>query len=117
MGSEPPNLQRNPNEQGVPPAHRKVRRESQEARRHRVKGPGYGQKPLAVDIMQPRVHSRALSVAFCDGGRSNACSATGGLARILRAGIRDTRATNGSRFNDSTGDGSLPPEWAQDRVS
>ena len=68
MGSEPPNLQRNPNEQGVPPAHRKVRRESQEARRHRVKGPGYGQKPLAVDIMQPRVHSRALSVAFCDGG-------------------------------------------------
>ena len=64
MGSEPPNLQRNPNEQGVPPAHRKVRRESQEAHRHRVKGPGYGQKPLAVDIMQPRVHSRAPQSHF-----------------------------------------------------
>jgi hypothetical protein len=82
MGSEPPNLQRNPNEQGVPPAHRKVRRESQVAHRHRVKGPGYGQKPHAVDIMQPRVHSRTLPPHFV-GGRSSACFATGGLVCIL----------------------------------
>ena len=68
MGSEPPNLQRNPNEQGAPPTHRKVRRESQEAHRHRVKGPGYGQKPLAVDIMQPRAHSRAPQSHFLRGG-------------------------------------------------
>ena len=81
--------------------------------------------------MQPRVHFRVSNLcilrrltAFC-GQTPQGLFATGGperrtspcVAKPVGSGIRNWHGTSGSRFNDSTGDGSLPPEWAQDRVS
>jgi len=108
---------------GVPPAHRKVWRESFSS----SQAPGGGSRVWSEAPMQRSIRSREPTqgcptphfvelTAFC-GQHPRAVFATRGLDRILCSRIRNQLTTSGFRFNDSTGDGQLPLEWAQDRVS
>ena len=78
--------------------------------------------PHAADVMQPRVHFRMPDSILWAGipglARDRRPRTTSPcVVKSVRSGIRDWHGTSGFRFNDSTGDGPLPPEWAQDRVS
>jgi hypothetical protein len=79
----------------------------------------------AEDVMQPRVHLRILSPHFAvlvsqyRHQRPEVLSLrlTALVQVVLGLSVRRRCEMDGFRFNDSTGDGPLPPEWAQDRVS
>jgi len=116
---------------GQPPTHRKVRR----ARDFRIAGTlgtrsrhlGMVRWPHAEDLTQPSVHRGGYGIGHLVQGR--------GILSALEthpaqgAGTRERtgpdlgrrapccRVKGGRRFNDSTGDGSPPQGWAQDRVS
>ena len=123
-GGEPPNLRRKPDEYGgTARAPKGLARELFKLAGTGWRVPGMVRSPHAEEHPQPRVHSRVSHTphfveltAFC-GQHPRAVFATRGLDRILCSRIRNQFTTSGFRFNDSTGDGPLPLEWAQDRVS
>ena len=116
-GGEPPNLQISPDEYGGT-----ARAPKGLARGTGWRVPGMVRSPHAADVMQPRVHFRMPDSILWAGipgpardWRPRTTSPC--VVKPVRSGIRDWHGTSGFRFNDSTGDGPLPPEWAQDRVS
>jgi len=122
-GGEPPNLRRKPDEYGgTARAPKGLARELFKLAGTGGRVPVWSEAPMQRSIRSrestqgcPTPHFVELT-AFC-GQHPRAVFATRGLDRILCSRIRNQLATSGFRFNDSTGDGPLPLEWARDRVS